>query len=47
VASGWRVRRLGGEPPRYNQRDVWLPDIVICHPDAAPALWAALDEVTD
>ncbi len=43
VASGWRVRRLDGSAPRYNQSDVWLPDMVICHPDAAPDVWAALD----
>lgn len=43
VASGFRVRRLDGSPPRYNRPDPWLPDIVICHPDAAGNLWAALD----
>jgi 3'(2'), 5'-bisphosphate nucleotidase len=43
VASGWRVRRLDGSAPRYNQPEVWLPDMVICHPDAAPEVWAALD----
>ncbi len=46
VASGWRVRRLDGSAPRYNQPDVWLPDMAVCHPDAAPAVWAALDAAT-
>lgn len=45
MASGWRVRRLDGSTPRYNRPDPWLPDIVICHPDAADQLWAALDTV--
>jgi 3'(2'), 5'-bisphosphate nucleotidase len=44
VAGGFRVRRLDGSAPRYNRPDPWLPDIVICHPDAAGDLWAALDE---
>ena len=43
VAGGFRVRRLDGSAPRYNRPDPWLPDIVICHPDAADDLWAALD----
>jgi 3'(2'), 5'-bisphosphate nucleotidase len=43
VAGGFRVRRLDGSAPRYNRPDPWLPDIVICHPDAAGDLWAALD----
>jgi 3'(2'), 5'-bisphosphate nucleotidase len=47
VASGWWVRRLDGSAPRYNQPNPWLPDMVICHPHHAPALWAALDAVAD
>lgn len=43
VAAGFRVRRLDGSAPRYNRPDPWLPDIVICHPEAADGLWAALD----
>ncbi len=43
VAGGFRVRRLDGSAPRYNRPDPWLPDIVVCHPDAADDLWAALD----
>jgi 3'(2'), 5'-bisphosphate nucleotidase len=43
VAGGFRVRRLDGAAPRYNRPDPWLPDIVVCHPDAADELWAALD----
>jgi len=45
VASGWCVRRLDGSAPRYNQPNPWLPDMVVCHPHHAPALWAALDAV--
>jgi 3'-phosphoadenosine 5'-phosphosulfate (PAPS) 3'-phosphatase len=46
VASGWLVRRLDGSMPRYNQPDPWLPDIVVCHPSAAPDLWTALDRLS-
>ena len=42
VAAGFRVRRLDGSAPVYNRPNPWLPDIVVCHPAAADALWAAL-----
>ncbi|MEU5690234.1 3'(2'),5'-bisphosphate nucleotidase CysQ [Actinosynnema sp. NPDC020468] len=45
VAGGLRVRRLDGSAPRYNRPDPWLPDVVICHPAHADALWSAVDSV--
>src|SRR5438874_2040169 len=30
--TGLHVSRLDGTPLRYNQRDAWLPDLLICRP---------------
>ena len=35
VASGCIATRLDGSPLRYNERDLRLPDLVVCHPDRA------------
>jgi 3'(2'), 5'-bisphosphate nucleotidase len=39
AAAGCHVSRLDGSPLVYNQRDPWLPDLLICRPElAGPAL---------
>jgi 3'(2'), 5'-bisphosphate nucleotidase len=35
VAAGLHVSRLDGSPLRYNQPNVWLPDLLICRPEFA------------
>jgi len=41
AAAGLHVSRLDGTPLRYNRRDPWLPDLLICRADlAAPVLLA-------
>lgn len=38
AAAGLHVSRLDGSPLRYNQDDVWLPDLLICVPDLAASV---------
>jgi 3'(2'), 5'-bisphosphate nucleotidase len=40
--AGFHVSRLDGTPLRYNQPDVWLPDLVICRPELAEPILTAL-----
>lgn len=42
LAAGLHASRLDGSPLRYNHRDPWLPDLVVCRPDLADAVLAAL-----
>jgi len=42
TAAGLHVSRLDGSPLRYNQRDPWLPDLLICRPDLAEPVLQAL-----
>lgn len=42
AAAGLHVSRIDGSPMAYNQRDPWLPDILVCRADLAPAALAAL-----
>ena len=42
AAAGCAVSRLDGSPLRYNQPDPYLPDLVICRPELAGAVLAAL-----
>jgi 3'(2'), 5'-bisphosphate nucleotidase len=42
LAMGLHATRLDGSPLRYSQPDPWLPDLVVCHPDLARAVMAAL-----
>ena len=44
LAMGLHATRLDGSPLRYSQPDPWLPDLVVCHPDLAVAVMAALRE---
>jgi len=41
-AAGLHATRLDGSPLRYNQRDPWLPDLLICRPDLAEGVLRAL-----
>lgn len=41
-AAGLHVSRLDGSPLRYNRPDPWLPDLLVCRPELAPAVLAAL-----
>ncbi len=38
LASGLHASRLDGEPLRYGDPDAWLPDLVVCRPEYAPAV---------
>ena len=42
AAAGCAVSRLDGTDLRYNQPDPYLPDLVICRPELAEAVLAAL-----
>jgi 3'(2'), 5'-bisphosphate nucleotidase len=42
LAAGLHASRLDGEPLRYNQRDPWLPDLLICRPELADDVLSAL-----
>jgi 3'(2'), 5'-bisphosphate nucleotidase len=46
-AAGLHTSRLDGSPLRYNQRDTWLPDLVICRPELADQLLAAIAELPE
>ncbi|NEE14179.1 3'(2'),5'-bisphosphate nucleotidase CysQ [Streptomyces sp. SID7499] len=37
--------RLDGRPLVYNQRDAWLPDLVVCRPELRDRLLAALSAI--
>lgn len=41
-AAGLHVSRLDGSPLAYNQRDPWLPDLLVCRPELAQAALGAL-----
>jgi 3'(2'), 5'-bisphosphate nucleotidase len=45
AAAGLHVSRLDGSPLRYNQPNPWLPDLLVCRPELADAVLAALDVV--
>jgi 3'(2'), 5'-bisphosphate nucleotidase len=42
AAAGLHVSRLDGSPLRFNQRDPWLPDVLICRRELADPILAAL-----
>ena len=42
AAAGLHVSRIDGSPLRYNQPDPWLPDLLICRPELADRVLAAL-----
>ncbi|MCU0274060.1 MAG: 3'(2'),5'-bisphosphate nucleotidase CysQ, partial [Acidimicrobiales bacterium] len=41
-AAGLHVSRIDGSPLRYNQADVYLPDLLICHPSLAARVLEAI-----
>src|SRR3984885_5341851 len=43
---GLHVSRIDGSPVVYNQKDPWLPDILVCRPAIAPVLLHAIREAT-
>lgn len=44
LAAGLHVSRVDGSPIIYNERDPWLPDLVVCRPDLAEPILAAVAE---
>jgi 3'(2'), 5'-bisphosphate nucleotidase len=42
LAHGLHASRIDGSPLTYNRRDPHLPDLVICRPDRAPDILAAI-----
>lgn len=42
AAAGCHVSRIDGSELRYNQRDPYLPDLLVCRPELADAALAAL-----
>jgi 3'(2'), 5'-bisphosphate nucleotidase len=43
-AAGLFTSRVDGSPLRYNQEDVYLPDLVVCRPELADRILAHLAE---
>jgi 3'(2'), 5'-bisphosphate nucleotidase len=44
-AAGFHTSRIDGSPLEYNQPHPYLPDLLLCHPDLAPALLRAIAAV--
>ncbi|SEM58879.1 3'(2'),5'-bisphosphate nucleotidase CysQ [Streptacidiphilus jiangxiensis] len=44
LAAGLHCSRVDGSPLRYNQPDPWLPDLLVCRPQDAEQLLAAIAE---
>jgi 3'(2'), 5'-bisphosphate nucleotidase len=42
AAAGLHVSRIDGSPLVYNARDPWLPDFLVCRPELAEPVLAAL-----
>jgi 3'(2'), 5'-bisphosphate nucleotidase len=42
AAAGLHVSALDGSPLRYNRPDPYMPDLLICRPELASALLAAV-----
>ena len=42
LAAGLHVSRVDGSPLIYNQRDAWLPDFLVCRPELADEVLAAI-----
>lgn len=43
MAAGLHASRLDGSPLRYNRRDPWLPDLLICRADLADGALRAVN----
>jgi 3'(2'), 5'-bisphosphate nucleotidase len=46
LAAGLHASRVDGSPLRYNAEDVYQPDLLICRPELAGELLAAIDRIT-
>lgn len=46
LAAGLHASRIDASPLLYNQEDVLLPDLVVCRPELADRVLAAIEEVT-
>ncbi|HEY0888161.1 MAG TPA: 3'(2'),5'-bisphosphate nucleotidase CysQ [Nocardioides sp.] len=44
AAAGLHTSRVDGSPLRYNQDDVYLPDLIVCRPELAEAIVAFVAE---
>jgi 3'(2'), 5'-bisphosphate nucleotidase len=42
LAAGLHASRVDGSPLVYNDRDPWLPDLLICRPELAQPVLDAL-----
>jgi 3'(2'), 5'-bisphosphate nucleotidase len=42
AAAGLHASRVDGSPLAYNAESTWLPDLLICRPELAPAVLAVL-----
>jgi 3'(2'), 5'-bisphosphate nucleotidase len=42
LAAGLTACRLDGSPLVYNERDPWLPDLLVCRPELAQPILAAV-----
>jgi 3'(2'), 5'-bisphosphate nucleotidase len=42
LGYGLHCSRLDGSPLRYNARDTYLPDLLICRPDLADGILGAI-----
>lgn len=45
MAAGLHASRLDGSPLRYNQPDPYLPDLVVCRPEAAERVLSTIERV--
>lgn len=45
LAAGLHASRLDGSPMRYNRRDPYLPDLLMCRPELADVLLAGIRKV--
>lgn len=47
IAHGLHASRIDGSPLTYNQEDVYMPDLLICKPGLAPAVFDAFAASSD
>ena len=45
-AAGLHTSRIDGSPLVYNERDTWLPDLLVCRKDLAESILAAVQNFT-
>jgi 3'(2'), 5'-bisphosphate nucleotidase len=45
-AAGLHTSRIDGSPLIYNERDTWLPDLLVCRPELAGPILAAVQNFT-